>query len=200
MYRDYIQNDPDPLVKAASIKALARFGDAEDALLIVPWLSRRDTDSSQVRSAAAIALQRLHNPSVVPALLLSLRDSDEINQVRASVATALGQYPENRVFTGLIVALQASDLSINLSAAQSLHSLTGQVFGIDWDAWYEWGSMVAETDQNIFEYMSVYEYPTYKHVSSWWDSITFWERRIHEKPGIPVGLKEASARSTYGDK
>ncbi len=198
MYRDYVAEDRDPLVRAASIKALARFGNSEDALLIAPWLSR-DEESAQVRRSAAAALQRLHNPSVVPALLRSLRNQDEESQVRASVATALGQYPENQVFTGLIVSLQANDLSINLSAAQSLHCLTGQVFGTDWDAWYEWGAMIVETDGNIFEGKSVYEYPTYQHVASWWDNIIFWERRIHEKPDVPTGLKEASKRKTYGD-
>ena len=156
MYRDYVVDDLDPLVKAASIKALARFGTPDDALIIVPWISRSNEESSQVRRAAATALQRLHNPSVVPTLLRSLRDQDEESQVRSSVATALGQYAENQVFTGLIAALQANDLSINFSAAQSLHSLTGQVFGTDWDAWYEWGAMVVETDQNVFcEYVGV---------------------------------------------
>ena len=124
MYRDYVIKDRDPLVRAASMKALARFGTPEDALLIFPWLDRSKEESSQVRRAASIALQRLHNASVVPALLRSLRDQDEENQVRASVATALGQYPENQVFIGLVASLQANDLSINLSAAQSLHTLT----------------------------------------------------------------------------
>lgn len=200
LYRDYVAKDLDPLVKAASIKALARFGTPDDALIIVLWLSRSNEESLQVRRAAATALQRLHNPSVVPTLLRSLRDQDEESQVRSSVATALGQYAENQVFTGLIAALQANDLSINLSAAQSLHSLTGQVFGTDWDAWYEWGAMVVETDQNVFASKSVYEYPTYQHEARWWDTLTFWEHRIHERPDAPAGLKEASTRSTYDDE
>lgn len=200
LYRDYVVEDRDPLVRAASIKALARFGNPDDALLIVPWLSRSNEESSQVRRASATAMQRLHNPSVVPSLLRSLRDQDEESQVRSSVATALGQYPENQVFTGLIAALQANDLSINLSAAQSLHCLTGQVFGTDWDAWYEWGAMVVETNQNVFASMSVYEYPTYQHEARWWDNLTFWEHRIHERPDAPAGLKEASTRSTYDDE
>lgn len=200
MYRDYVIKDRDPLVRAASMKALARFGTPEDALLIFPWLNRSNEESSQVRRAASIALQRLHNASVVPALLRSLRDQDEENQVRASVATALGQYPENQVFIGLVASLQANDLSINLSAAQSLHTLTGQVFGTDWDAWYEWGELAVELDQNIFASKSVYEYPTYQHVSRWWDDLTFWEHRIHEQPDAPAGLKEASTLSTYDDE
>jgi hypothetical protein len=200
LYRDYVIEDRDPLVRAASIKALARFGVPDDALLIAPWLNRSVEESAQVRRAAATALQRLHNPTVVPTLLRSLRDQDEESQVRASVATALGQYPENQVFTGLIAALQATDFAINLSAAQSLHSLTGQVFGTDWDAWYEWGAMVVDTEQNVFASMSVYEYPTYQHEARWWDTLTFWEHRIHERPDAPAGLKEASTRTTYDEE
>ena len=200
MYRDYVVEDRDPLVRASSIKALARFGDPEDALLIEPRLNRNVEESVQVRRASATALQRLHNPAVIPSLLRSLRDRNEEGQVRASVATALGQYPENQVFIGLIASLQANDLSINLSAAQSLHSLTGQVFGTDWDEWYEWGERTVITEQNIFESMSVYEYPTYQHQARWWDKLTFWEHRIHERPDAPAGLKEASKRSTYDEE
>jgi len=200
MYRNYVLEDRDPLVRAASIKALARFGNPDDAIVISQWLDRRDEQSSQVRRAAASALQRLHNTVVVSTLLRSLRDSDEGGQVRSSVATALGQYAEDQVFMGLVASLQANDLAINLSAAQSLHSLTGQVFGTDWDAWFEWREIVVASGQDIFASMCVYEYPTYQHESRWWDRLTFWERRIHEKPDAPAGLKKASTLSTYDDE
>ena len=36
MYRDYVANDRDPLVRASAIKALGRFGNVEDAVLIAP--------------------------------------------------------------------------------------------------------------------------------------------------------------------
>lgn len=199
MYRDYVANDRDPLVRASAIKALGRFGTVEDAVLIAPWLSRSTTDSTQVRRATAVALQRLHNQEVVGFLLRSLRDMDEDAQVRSSVATALGQYPENQVFVGLIAALQAGSLSINLSAAESLHMLTGQVFGTDWDAWFEWGATIVNEDGDLFAYQLAYQYPTYQHEERWWDRITFWEHRIHEMPDYPEGLKEANRRSTYDE-
>tara|TARA_X000000368_G_scaffold368970_1_gene317263 strand:- start:320 stop:778 length:459 start_codon:yes stop_codon:yes gene_type:complete len=147
-----------------------------------------------------MSLQRLHNPEVVASMLRALRDQDEENQVRASVATALGQYPENQVFLGLIAALQANDLAINLSAADSLHILTGQVFGTDWDAWFEWRELVLDNDGDLFANMSTYEYPTYQHEERWYDRLTFWEHRIHEKPSIPSGLREESRRSTYEEE
>jgi len=200
LYRDYVVEDRDPLVRAAAIKALSRFGDSTDAMLIIPWLNRSNEGSAQVRRAAAMSLQRLHNPEVVASMLRALRDQDEENQVRASVATALGQYPENQVFLGLIAALQANDLAINLSAADSLHILTGQVFGTDWDAWFEWRELVLDNDGDLFANMSTYEYPTYQHEERWYDRLTFWEHRIHEKPSIPSGLREESRRSTYEEE
>ena len=200
MYRDYVAEDRDPLVRAVAIKALAHFGTAGDAKLIAMWLSRSNTGSTQVRRAAATALQRLHNKSVVPILLRSMRDPDEESQVRSAVATALGQYPENQVFVGLIAALQAYDLAINKAASESLCMLTGQVFGTDWDAWYEWRQHVVDTNTELFAAQSVYEYPTYHYEKRWWDSIVFWNSRIYEHPDIPTGLKEQTRKSTYDDE
>lgn len=199
MYRDYIAEDRDPLVRAAAIKALARFGEGEDAKLIAMWLSRSNTESTQVRRAAASALQRLHSTPVVPILLRSLRDPDEESHVRAAVATALGQYPENQVFVGLIAALQANDLAINRAASESLCMLTGQVFGTDWDAWYEWGQLVVDTNTELFAAQSVYQYPTYQNEEYWWDSLVFWDSQISERPDVPAGLKEQMRKSTYDE-
>jgi hypothetical protein len=199
LYRDYIQADTDPLVKAAAINALARFGDSSDAILISPWLNYSESESAQVRRAAAYALQRLHNSSVVIALLRSLRNPNEENQVRYASAIALGQYPQPQVFNGLIEGLQNNDLSINLASAESLHVLTAQVFGTDWDAWYDWSELTVRAGDSLFAHQSVYEYPTYQHVDRWWDSVIFWEHRIHERPDSPAGLKEKTTKSTYDD-
>jgi len=199
LYRNYIERDPDPLVRAAAIKALARFGDSSDALIVVPWLQFEESKSTQVRRAASNALQRLHNPAVVLALLRSLRNQDEDSQVRNASAIALGQYPQPQVFDGLIEGLQSNDLSINLASAQSLHVLTGQVFGTDWDAWYVWSDKTVKANQKLFAYKSDYEYPTYKHEKRWWDHLIFWEHRIHELPDSPAGLKEDATKSTYDD-
>jgi len=76
--------------------------------------------------------------------------------------------------------------------------LTGQVFGTDWDAWYEWGQLVVDTKTHLFAAQSVYQYPTYHYEKRWWDSIVFWENRIHERPDVPAGLKEQNRKSTYG--
>lgn len=199
MYRDYVVDDGDALVRAAAIKALARFAEVSDAELIVPWLSRAGSKSVQVRREAAIALQRIHNPAVVTDLLRSLGDENEDESIRASSATALGQYPEDRVLVGLISSLDANELSINLAAADSLHILTGQVFGIDRYAWFDWYRNSGERGIDPFEAMTYYEYPTFQYEPRWWDRFVFWEYRNQEKPGIPVGLEDPTRRSTYDD-
>ena len=54
LYRDYVENDPDPLVKSAAIAALARHGTPQDALLIAPWdstLSYQERHDSLGRGA-----------------------------------------------------------------------------------------------------------------------------------------------------
>src|SRR6185295_4051963 len=103
-YRDYIQHETNPLVKAEAIRALGRHGSAEDATLIAGQLK---DDNIQVRWEAAKALQRLHNPAVVPDLLRILRDDQQTADIRMAAACALGQYPEDRVFHGLVGALEA---------------------------------------------------------------------------------------------
>ncbi len=199
-YRMYVVEEHDPLVRAAAIKALGRFGAPEDAIIIIPWLSRVTSESVQVRREAALALQRLHNPTVVPDLLRSLADEGEEGGVRSPVATALGQYPEGRVLSGLMLALQANKLSINLSAAESLHLLTGQSFGIDGYAWVDWYSLQAKGGINPFTGQLAYQYPTYQRQERWWDKLAFWEQRPRERPGVPAGLRESTRRKTWDEE
>ena len=71
MYRLYVEENSDPLVKVAAIEALGRHGEATDAELVAKQL--RDK-SVQVRVAAAKALQRLHNPSVTTLICARLID------------------------------------------------------------------------------------------------------------------------------
>ncbi len=200
MYRDYVEHERDPLVRAAAIKALGRFGEPDDAVLIAPWLSRSATDSTQVRREAAHALQRLHHRQVAPALLRVLGDEGEDGQVRASSAVALGQYPQPRVLSGLMAALQANELAVNRSAAQSLHQLTGQVFGIDRYEWVDWYDATVAARRDPFAARMDYQYPTYQRADRWWDRLAFWERRPRERPDSPAGLREEQRRRTYEDE
>ncbi|HZW07928.1 MAG TPA: HEAT repeat domain-containing protein [Phycisphaerales bacterium] len=77
-YREMVQTDPDIGVRAVAARALAFHGAPADAMLIVPLLKNEDP---RVRQTAARALQRLHNPAVIPHLL-PLVDQNERSTVR----------------------------------------------------------------------------------------------------------------------
>jgi hypothetical protein len=194
MYRDYVQFDNDPLVKATAIRALAKHGVAEDAPLLAPHLVN---DNVQVRWEAAKGLQRLHNPVVVPDLLATLGREDEHSDVRVAAACALGQYPEDRVFQGLVAALDVRELAVNIQAGRSLGLLTGQDFGLEPRAWLEWYNSV-EGDR--FAGGGEYLYPTYHRELSWLEKLAFWSVRVEEHPAPPAGLRPSDERRTYGDE
>ncbi len=190
LYRDAARHEPDPLVKAISISALGRHGAPQDA----PLIARSLTDSQfQVRWEASKALQRIHNPAVVPDLLRALRQDDESPNVRVAAATALGQYPQDRVFQGLIAALDAPELAVNVAAHRSLTILTGQDRGLDSRPWLEWYNAADEPFAGQQEYL----YPTYTRPETWLEKLAFWSGRRFEQPGTPAGLGSASRRTTY---
>jgi HEAT repeat protein len=193
MYRDYIQTEGDPLVKAVAVRALARHGSPEDAELIAAQLEHPNV---QVRWEAAKGLQRLHNPRVVPELLAVLRRVDEHADVRTDAALALGQYPEDRVFQGLVAALDARELALNVAAERSLSTITGESHGLDPRAWLNWYNA---KDDNAFAGRQEYLYPTYRRKESWYEKLAFWSPKNFEQPAPPAGLRPLSERSTYED-
>jgi hypothetical protein len=99
----------------------------------------------------------------------------------------------------LISSLDANELSINLAAAQSLHILTGQVFGIERYAWFDWYKQQREIAADVFDANVLYQYPTFRFEPRWYDRFVFWEVRSEEKPDVPVGLDDPTRRSTYDD-
>ena len=191
-YRDSIATETDPLVKAASVTALGRFGQPEDAVAIALCLG--EDQPSQVRWEAAKALQRLHNPAVVPVLLAALRNPDEGVDIRVAAAIALGQYPQDRVFQALVAALESPRLSVNEASRRSLMTLTGIDHGLDGKAWLAWYNSVT----NPFADQKEYLYPTYQRKETFLEKMAFWSSRTYEKPAPPAGL-ESSTRRTYKD-
>lgn len=201
-YRDMVENERDPLALAVAVRALAKHGEPDDALLIVPLLEH---ENLQVRWEAAKGLQRLHNPAVVPALLTTLGKTDipgrddEEPAVRQAAAIALGQYPEDRVFQGLVAALDARELSVNLAAQHSLETLTGTSQGldrIDWLTWYQ----SLDHPSEVFAQQEEYLFPTYVRNRAWWEYIAFWTPApVRETSAPPAGLAREDSHSTYGD-
>ena len=196
MYRDYVENETDPLVRAAAITALGRHGQPSDALVIVPWIDSRVTQSTNVRWTAAKALQRLHNPEVVAPMIRVITSPDDDGEVKAAVATALGQYQEDNVFQALLVALDDRRLSVNLNAAESLALLTGQAWGMDRVAWKRWYDSL-EKPMLAFEGHREYMYPTYTRDKAWFEYIAFWIQESQEQPSHPAGLRPDSQRRTW---
>lgn len=199
-YRDMVQNELDPLARAAAVRALAKHGTSDDALLLADQL---DHEHYQVRWEAARGLQRLHNPEVVAPLVNTLKERTELEirrgettedaDIRVEAALALGQYPEDRVFQGLVSALDARELAVNRAAEQSLMTLTGQDYGLDPRAWLNWygGNL------DPFALQQDYCYPTYHRKRRWYESLVFWSNPVVELPAPPAGLRPLSERRTY---
>jgi len=195
-YRDRVLNERDPMVLATAITALARHGEPSDARLIAPHLN---DEAMQVRWAAARGLQRLHEPEVIGPLLETLRDEDESMDVRVSAARALGQYPGDRTFQGLIAALNQRELAVNLAANESLQTLTGRDFGLNSTAWQQWYDEPENGPGGAFANAETYEYHVYSRDISWVEYIVFWTIPTFETPAPPAGLRPDDERRTYDD-
>ena len=190
-YRDSVASEPDPLVRAVSVSALGRHGTPQDAVVIA---LRLDDEQFQVRWEAAKALQRLHNPAVVPVVLATLRDEDEEPDIRVAAGIGLGQYPQDRVFQALVAALDTPQLSINEAARGSLRTLTGEDHGLEPAPWLRWYNGAA----NPFAGQKEYLYPTYQREESFLEKMAFWSSTTYEEPAVPTGLKDR-VRRTYSD-
>jgi len=181
MYRDYV-DDEVPNVRAAATRALGNHGGPEHVELILPNL---DDPNELVRLEAAQALQRLHNPIAIPALIRHLDpDVEEDTDVRADCADALGQYAQAEVLQALISALDDRSLSVNHHALKSLRTLTGEDFGLNRAAWQRWFS---QTD-DPFRGQRQYTYPVFHRDKRWIEFIPFIPPPPNEEPRPPVGM------------
>jgi hypothetical protein len=190
VYRDMVAHEPDPLARAAAITALGRYGKPSDAPEIATDLS---DEQFQVRWEAAKALQRIHNPQVVGQLLRVLLDVDEQPDIRVAAAVALGQYAQDRVFQGLVGALDARELAINEASAKSLGTLTGKDLGLDAKAWLEWYNSTDEPFADQQQYL----YPTYQRKETFLEKLAFWSQKTYEQPSPPAGAQPV--HRTYQD-
>lgn len=175
--------DKDAGVRVAAMRALANHGGPDHVPLFVSALQDPDP---MVRVEGARALQRVHNPTVVDALIRVIDENREPEaDVRAEAADALGQYAENRVVAALIKALADPSLAVNYSALNSLRTLTGQDFGFDRVAWRSWVDAAADT----FQARSAYVYPVFRRPKTWVEYIPLVPPPPNEPEGsIPAGM------------
>ncbi|MDX2113998.1 MAG: HEAT repeat domain-containing protein [Planctomycetota bacterium] len=174
--------DEDPAVRAAAIRGLALHGSPEHVPLILDQIEDPDR---LLRWESARALQRLHNPAAVPALIRRLTpDNEEDPLVRAAAADALGQYPEVRVVDGLITALGDRDLAVNNAALRSLRTLTGQDLSDNVRAWVAW----KKDRQDLFAARRPYIYPVFYRDKNWVEVILPVFSPPNEIAASPVGM------------
>lgn len=193
LYRLYVEEQTDPLVKGFAVRALGRHGDASDAPLVVKELN---SQYRPVRLEAAKALQRLHDPAAADAIWKKLIDQTEDSEIRTELAIALGQYPTDAVFQALIAALDHRELAVNLAALDSLQTITGKDFGLDQRAWNQWRASVGTAQ--AFRTDDRFLYPTFRREKGLMDYVLFWIPLTFEEPGMPVGTPSTGPRRTYG--
>lgn len=174
--------DSDPLVRAAAIRGLSLHGSPEHVPLI---LAQFDDPDRMLRWECARALQRIHNPVAVPALLRRTDEKRETESiVRAASADALGQYAEPKVLDGLIAALGDRDLAVNEAALRSLRTLTGQDFGGDLRGWVAW----KKTAESPFEARRPYIFPVFNRDKNLVEWILPFFQPPNEIAASPIGL------------
>ncbi|MBL9140298.1 MAG: HEAT repeat domain-containing protein [Phycisphaerae bacterium] len=189
LYTLYIEENSDPLVKAAAIQALARHGDPASARLIARQL---ESPFTQVRLAAARGLQRVHNPAVADSMWKHLVNPEEDSDIRVELAIALGQYPRDDVFQALCTALDQRELAVNLAAADSLRLLTAEDYSLERGMWLGW----YRTQRAPFRREVPYYYPTFQRSLGLGDYLMFWSIPTFEEPGVPAGMTVAHVDTT----
>lgn len=183
MYQQALR-DSDSSVRAAAVRGLAMHGSPEDVPLILPMLNDPD---HLLRWEVARALQRLHNPEAIKPLLEHLFERNEPEaQVRASVASALGQYADTRVLEALFAALGDRDLNVNLAALDSLRTLTGQDFGLNIRSWIAW----RKNSEDPFFGRTAYIFPVFYRDKTFLEMIVPFWAPPNEIAASPVGLDD----------
>lgn len=185
LYRLYIEENSDPVVKATAIQALARHANPDDAVLVAKQL---DSKVEQIRVAAAKGLQRIHNPKIADLIWKKMINEDEVPAVRVELAIALGQYPTRDAFEALCSALDDRELAVNLAAANSLRLLTGADFGLEAPLWRSW----ADATPNPLRQDVPFYYPTFERELGFGDYLLFWMIPTFEQPGVPAGMRETA--------
>ena len=181
-----IAPDADPTVRAAAVAALGRHGDVNDALLIVTFLNDQN---AFVRWQSAKALQKIHDPAVVVALMDAMAN-DEDADVRMASAAALGQYAQPRVVDALIGALSDANFGVVDAAVDSLRQLTGQGWNQDPAFWLAWAD---GHRGDLFAQQQPYGYIPYPKSPTFLERAQFWAKTPEAKPVTPVGLSVAES-------
>ena len=84
----------------------------------------------------------------------------------------------------------------NAFAAFALVNIwTFMLFGLDKIRWLGWYATTPESRRFVAQ--PPYLFPTFQRHLVFWDYVIFWDIPRWESPGVPRGLADAGARSTY---
>jgi hypothetical protein len=182
MYRERLKDENAP-VRATACRALGLHGNSDDVPRIVPLTK---SEEILVRLEATRALQRLHNPVAVPALIDRLDpDKESEPDIRAEAASALGQYAEGSAMQSLMAALADPSLLVDKNAQESLRTLTGNdALPADRKAWVNW----AKATDKPFAGRRPYVYPVFWREKRWLDYVPFMPAVPNETASTPVGF------------
>ena len=134
VYADLAADDPNALVRAASVRALNRSrASAERDVLI----NRLGDESPLVRLEAAKALGHLPAPEAALPLLELALDADEDLDVRLAAVASVRHYRSPAVKDGLIDLIDGDEFSLAFQSRAALMALTGKDAGYDAAAWRE---------------------------------------------------------------
>lgn len=134
-YRQIVQADPDPVVRATAIRALNLARDAGATDLYIKALADADV---LVRLEGAKALANIPDPASTDALLRVLAAPDEDQDVRIAAANALKYYERRDVARSLVAVLDERAFGIGWQARRSLKRITGVDYAYDDAAWLEY--------------------------------------------------------------
>ncbi len=184
LYRTAV-DDEDPTVRAVCLKALGMHGQPQDATILMTHLTHEDV---LVRWEAAKALQKIHNPVVIDALIdRTVAANEDSPDVREAAARALGQYASRRVFNALVVALDDPDFSVVHAAHESLHTLTGADLGTRSREWVAWRN---KHPGDLFDGRKAYTWKPYNRPWHWYNHLTPPFVKPADKPARPpTGLE-----------
>ena len=131
IYKDAAGYDPDPMVRAAGLRAL-NLSRADEPKVYVAAL---DAPETAVRLEAAKALANVPAERAVEPLLEILGDASADVDLRIAAADALRHYPQIAAARGLANATGDRDFGVAWQAAQSLRYLTGEELPYEPSAW-----------------------------------------------------------------
>jgi HEAT repeat protein len=128
---DVASRDPVLLLRIHAVNQLGRLTcpAAVDALA-----NAAQDRNSDVRLAAIKAFQALPPDKAIPNLQRMVGSDTDID-VRLAATRALGQFPGERAVPAIALALNDPDPALQLRAAESLQTVTGESFGRNVKAW-----------------------------------------------------------------